>query len=121
MRGEKNMKWTRNISVKWKIMIPIFILFFILFIACVQGNLATNMVMEGTIEVANKYEQSMEELETILTDAEALQNPEEVKRLYEEMNERNKQEMADIIASQNKLCKGMQSSNDIKIVLSYLF
>ena len=114
------MKWIRNISVKWKIMIPIFILFFILFIACVQGNLATNVVMEGTIEVANKYEQSMEELETILTDAEALQNPEEVKRLYEEMNERNKQEMADIIASQNKLCKGMQSSNDIKIVLAIL-
>ncbi len=114
------MKWTRNISVKWKIMIPIFILFFILFIACVQGNLATNMVMEGTIEVANKYEQSMEELETILTDAEALQNPEEVKRLYDELNERNRQEMEDIIASQNKLCKGMQSSNDVKIVLAIL-
>lgn len=114
------MQWIRNISVKWKIMVPIFILFLILFVACVQGNIATNMVMEGTIEVANKYEQSMEELEVIFSDVNALQNPEEITRLYNELNERSRKEMAYIIDSQNALCKGMQSSNDIKIVVAII-
>lgn len=114
------MKWLRNISVKWKIMIPIFSLFLILFVACVQGNIATNMVMEGTIEVANEYEKSMQELAEILLNADALQNTEEIMRLYDELRVRSSQEMTNIIESQNTLCKGMQSSNDIKIVIAIL-
>ena len=114
------MKWIRNISVKWKIMVPILILFFILFVACIQGNIAMLRIMNGTLNVADRYEQGMEEIEMIFSDLDALQNPEKIKRLYDELNERNRQEMANIIEEQNVLCKGMQSSNDIKIVLAIL-
>ncbi len=112
------MKWIRNISIRWKIMVPIFILALVLFVACVQGNLATQMIMDGTIEVANKYEQSITELETLFSDQNALQDIEEIKRLYAEMNEKNREEMAEIIDSQNSLCKGLQSSNDVKVVIA---
>lgn len=40
------MKLIRNMSIKWKVMVPIWILAFLLLITCVQSNIASDRMME---------------------------------------------------------------------------
>lgn len=116
--GGNEMGFIRNISIKWKVMVPIVILAFILFAACLQSNIATNRMMNGTIEVTDKYEQSVAELEELLADESTAQDVEVIKSLISETNERNKKEMEEIIATQTALYEGITSSNTAKMIIA---
>lgn len=84
----------------------------------IKTNVATNRMMNGTIEVADKYEQSMAEIEGILADDSVAQDSEEIKALISELNERNKSEMDTIIATQTALYEGISSSNTVKMIIA---
>lgn len=52
------MKGLRNISIKWKIIVPIVVLAFLMFVSCLQANIATNRMMNAFWELQSLMEGS---------------------------------------------------------------
>ena len=66
------MKIVRDMSIKWKVVLPIIILAFLLVIACVQSNIATARMMEYSAQIATGMKEVTPEMQEILQQQEAL-------------------------------------------------
>lgn len=66
------MKIIRDMSIKWKVMLPIIILAFLLVIACVQSNIATARMMDYSTQIASGMTEVTPEMQEILQQQEAL-------------------------------------------------
>ena len=66
------MKIVRDMSIKWKVMLPIIILAFLLVIACVQSNIATARMMDYSAQIASGMTEVTPEMQEILQQQEAL-------------------------------------------------
>ena len=66
------MKLIRNMSMKWKVMLPIIILAFLLLITCVQSNIATARMMEYSTEISESLTEITPEVEEIFQQQENL-------------------------------------------------
>ena len=60
------MKLIRNMSIKWKIMLPIVILSVLLLITCLQSNIANSRMMEFSAQIALNMEEITPEIQAIL-------------------------------------------------------
>ncbi|MBQ7944398.1 MAG: methyl-accepting chemotaxis protein [Lachnospiraceae bacterium] len=60
------MKFVGNLSIRWKILIPLAVLAFVLFAACLQGTIATNVMKEYSEQIASNLTEVTPELEDIL-------------------------------------------------------
>ncbi len=60
------MKFVRNMSIKWKVMVPIALVTFLLLITCVQSNIATNRMMETSLEISGHLTELTPEVQTLL-------------------------------------------------------
>lgn len=87
------MKLLRNVSIIWKIILPIAILTFLLFASCIQGNIVIGRMKDAFLELQT------------LTEASADIDKERVKA---------------IVTPQQKLQVGITSSNNIKMVLAVI-
>ncbi len=74
------MKFVRNMSIKWKVMVPIGLLAFLLLITCIQSNIATNMMVEKSVKITEHLTEVTPEVETLL---------EEQNKLFEGMKSSN--------------------------------
>lgn len=70
--GEKVMNIVKNMSIKWKILAPIFILSAILIIACIQANVATDMMIDISMEIAEGLTDTSAEAEELLAEQQSL-------------------------------------------------
>lgn len=66
------MKIIRNISIKWKVMLPIIILAFLLLITCLQSSIATARMMELSAQISQSLTEITPEVQEILTQQEKL-------------------------------------------------
>ena len=66
------MKFIRNISIKWKVMLPILILAGLLLITCLQSNIATAMMMKYSAQVAENLTEITPEMQEALNAQEGL-------------------------------------------------
>lgn len=66
------MKFIRNISIKWKVMLPIIILSGLLLITCLQSNIATAMMMKYSAQVVENLTEITPEMQEILNAQEGL-------------------------------------------------
>ena len=66
------MKFIRNMSIKWKVMLPIIILAGLLLVTCIQSNVATAMMMQYSAQVADRLMEITPEMQEVLTAQEAL-------------------------------------------------
>lgn len=66
------MKFIRNISIKWKVMLPILILAGVLLITCLQSNIATAMMMKYSEQVAENLTEITPEMQEALNAQEGL-------------------------------------------------
>jgi len=66
------MKFIRNMSIKWKVMLPIIILAGLLLITCIQSNVATAMMMKYSAQVAENLTEITPEMQEILNAQEGL-------------------------------------------------
>ena len=66
------MKFIRNISIKWKVMLPILILAGLLLITCLQSNIATAMIMKYSAQVAENLTEITPEMQEALNAQEGL-------------------------------------------------
>lgn len=48
----RTMKVIRNMSMKWKVMLPIAILSFLLFVTCLQSNIANAKMLQSSVQIA---------------------------------------------------------------------
>ncbi len=62
------MGFMKNISIKWKILVPIIILSFLLLVACIQANVATDKMIELSMKIAGELTESTTEVEELLTE-----------------------------------------------------
>ncbi len=60
------MKFVRNMSIKWKVMVPIALVAFLLLITCVQSNIATNRMMETSLKISEHLTEVTPEVQTLL-------------------------------------------------------
>ena len=60
------MKLIRNMSIKWKIMLPIIILSLLLVITCLQSNIANSRMMEFSAQIAANMDEITPEIQSIL-------------------------------------------------------
>lgn len=60
------MKLIRNMSIKWKIMLPIVILSVLLLITCLQSNIANSRMIEFSAQIALNMEEITPEIQAIL-------------------------------------------------------
>ena len=61
------IKSIRNISIKWKVLLPIFILALLLIITCLQSNIALDMMMEKSLKITENLTEITPEVEALLT------------------------------------------------------
>ena len=66
------MKLVRNMSIKWKVVLPIIILALLLVIACVQSNIATARMMEYSTQITGYLTDVTPEMQGILEKQEML-------------------------------------------------
>ena len=66
------MKIVRDMSIKWKVVLPIIILAFLLVIACVQSNIATARMMEYSAQIAAGMGETTADMQEVLQKQEAL-------------------------------------------------
>jgi len=60
------MKLVRNISIKWKVLLPIAILAALLLITCLQSNIATDMMAEKSLKITEHLTEITPEVEALL-------------------------------------------------------
>lgn len=60
------MKLIRNMSIKWKVMLPIVILSGLLLITCLQSNIANERMMEFSSQIAANMKEVTPEIQSIL-------------------------------------------------------
>ena len=66
------MKIIRNMSIKWKVSLPIIILALLLFITCLQSNIANSMMMDYSTQVSQSLGEVTPEVQAIFDKQEAL-------------------------------------------------
>ena len=66
------MKLIRNMSIKWKVMLPIIILAFLLIVTCLQSNIATARMMQFSTQMSQSLTEISPEVEAIFAQQEAL-------------------------------------------------
>lgn len=66
------MKFIRNLSIKCKVLIPIALLAFLLLVTCLQANVATNMMAEKSVKIAEHLTEVTSEVESLLEEQEEL-------------------------------------------------
>ncbi len=66
------MKFIRNMSIKWKVMVPICILAFLLLITCVQSNIASDRMMQTSKEISGHLTEVTPEVEVLLDSQNSL-------------------------------------------------
>ncbi|MBR5127015.1 MAG: methyl-accepting chemotaxis protein [Roseburia sp.] len=66
------MKIIRNMSIKWKVMLPIIILSFLLFVACLQSNIASARMMQYSTKISQSLTEITPEVEEIIQQQENL-------------------------------------------------
>ena len=66
------MKFIRNMSIKWKVMVPIGLLALLLLITCIQSNIATNMMVEKSVKITEHLTEITPEVETLLAEQNKL-------------------------------------------------
>jgi len=74
------MKFVKNMSIKWKVMVPIGLLAFLLLVTCIQSNIATDMMVEKSVKITEHLTEVTPEVETLL---------EEQNKLFEGMKSSN--------------------------------
>ena len=60
------MKLLRNVSIKWKLLIPIFVLAILLLITCLQSNIATGMLIDYSEEIARQLTEHNPQVDELL-------------------------------------------------------
>jgi len=66
------MKFVRNMSIKWKVMVPIGLLAFLLLVTCIQSNIATDMMVEKSVKITEHLTEVAPEVETLLAEQNTL-------------------------------------------------
>lgn len=66
------MKLIRNMSIKWKVMVPICILAFLLIVTCIQANIASDRMMETSKEISGHLTEVTPEVEALLESQNSL-------------------------------------------------
>lgn len=66
------MKFVRNMSIKWKVMIPIGLLAFLLLVTCIQSNIATNMMVEKSVKISEHLTEVTPEVQNLLAEQNKL-------------------------------------------------
>lgn len=66
------MKLLRNVSIKWKLLIPIFVLALLILITCLQSNIATGMLIDYSEEIANHLTEHNPQVDDLLVRQQAL-------------------------------------------------
>lgn len=66
------MKLIRNVSIKWKLLIPIMVLAFLFLITCIQSNIATGMMIDYSEQIAQHLTERSPEVEALLAKQAAL-------------------------------------------------
>ena len=66
------MKLLRNVSIKWKLLIPILVLAFLFLITCIQSNIATGMMIDYSEQIAQHLTEKSPEVEELLARQAAL-------------------------------------------------
>ena len=66
------MKLIRDMSIKWKVMLPIIILAFLLLTSCLQANIATARMMQYSSQISQSLTEITPEVEEIITQQESL-------------------------------------------------
>lgn len=66
------MTLIRNMSIKWKVMLPIIILAFLLLVTCLQSNIATAKMMQFSTQMAENLTEITPEVEALFAQQEAL-------------------------------------------------
>ena len=66
------MKFLRNVSIKWKLLIPIFVLALLILITCLQSNIATGMLIDYSEEIANHLTEHNPQVDDLLVRQQAL-------------------------------------------------
>ncbi|MBQ8547621.1 MAG: methyl-accepting chemotaxis protein [Lachnospiraceae bacterium] len=66
------MKFVRNMSIKWKVMVPIGLLAFLLLVTCIQSNIATDMMVEKSVKITEHLTEVTPEVETLLAEQNTL-------------------------------------------------
>ena len=64
--GENNMKFIRNLSIKWKLMLPIALVTFLLLATCLQSNIATKRTAETSLKLSEHLTEITPEIEALL-------------------------------------------------------
>lgn len=66
------MKVIRDMSIKWKVMVPICLVAFLLIITCLQSNIASNRMMEMSVEISEYLTTETPEVRTLLAEQDSL-------------------------------------------------
>ena len=66
------MKLIRDMSIKWKVMLPIAILAFLLLATCFQSNIATARMMQYSTQIAENLTEITPEVEALFVQQESL-------------------------------------------------
>jgi len=66
------MKFVRNMSIKWKVMVPIGLLALLLLITCIQSNIATDMMVEKSVKISEHLTEVTPEVEALLAEQNKL-------------------------------------------------
>ncbi len=66
------MKFIRNLSIKWKLMLPIALVTFLLLATCLQSNIATNRTAETSLKLSEHLTEITPEIEALLESQNSL-------------------------------------------------
>lgn len=66
------MNLLKNVSIKWKLLIPIMVLAFLFLITCIQSNIATGMMIDYSEQIAQYLTEKSPEVEELLAKQAAL-------------------------------------------------
>lgn len=66
------MKLLRNVSIKWKLLIPIFALALLVLITCLQSNIATEMLIDYSEQIASQLTEHNPQVDELLVRQQAL-------------------------------------------------
>jgi len=68
------MRLIRNISIKWKVMIPIVVLAFLLLVTCLQSNIATDRMIAASVKISENLTEITPEVQSLLTEQNNVYN-----------------------------------------------
>ena len=66
------MKFIRNMSIKWKVMVPIGLVAFLFIVTCLQANIASNRMMEKSVKISEYLTEVTPEVKTLLEEQNSL-------------------------------------------------